>query len=153
MYYVIIRGSFDEQEICAISRDRDQAELLRRKYSMKYDAARIEEYPEEDIKEDDLIYYREVIFRPDGSVCDIKTYCHEDNEEICENGIYLNSVRCFVFDADKGNQYGLYVSSVEDIVAEDDAQAVRIASECRSKWMSDHPDEPWVDPNRVYRRF
>lgn len=48
--YVITSGEYSDYGICAVTLDKKQAELLKERYSGKWDEARIEEYDTDDYK-------------------------------------------------------------------------------------------------------
>ena len=102
--YVITKGEYSEYHICAVAIDYEKACILQKKFSSKYDPAKIEEFDTEDFNDifaEKILY--SVRFEPNGTVTnvferDIDYFDPKDNPvQVC----WGKEVLVYVFAFDK----------------------------------------------------
>lgn len=135
--YVITNGEYSDYQICAVTLDKEQAELLKIRYSDKYDTAYIEEYDTDDYKmEVDDIYkhmYR-ISFNINHEIasCCTCSYINVKHGEVDDRSTwfkYSDSRRsCF--------NYNVTVF----VEAEDEDHAKKIAKDIYMKWLAEQND-------------
>lgn len=122
--YVITCGEYSSYEICAVTLDKEQAELLKTNYSDTWDEACIEEYDTDNYKievSDDYIPLWNVEFR-DG---EIVRYYKLFYERISHGTVYRN---------EWSREINVFVK------AEDEDHAKKIAKDIYMKWLAKQND-------------
>lgn len=121
--YVITRGEYSCYEICAVTLDKKQAELLKVRYSNENDEASIEEYDTDNCKIEVSNDYKPMwnveFWLHDGAI----TRCYKVSHDNLRNGeIYANKW-C--------NEVKVFVE------AEDEEHAHKIATDIYMKWLAE----------------
>ena len=121
--YVITMGEYSDYHICGVALNKEDAEILKRRYSSKWDTARIEEYDTENSRPilDGKTAY-EVRFLENGNVSNVRS---DVGLEYFEPSIeLLNPI----------NWSGVSVRVY--LFADSTESAIKIASEKRAKFLA-----------------
>lgn len=135
--YVITSGEYSDYGICAVTLDKEQAELLKIRYSDKYDTAYIEEYDTDNYKmEADDIYkhmYR-TSFNMNHEIdsCNICSYINIKHGEVVDHTIR--------FKYGDGRRSYFNYNVIVFVEAEDEDHAKKIAKDIYMKWLAEQND-------------
>lgn len=121
--YVITKGEYSDYGICAVTENKEKAELLKKYYSDEWNEAKIEEYDTENPATVNLEPMFKIYFDDKGNIESIKEYNNLDYESEERISYYDSWV----------NSKGMFVS----VKAETKEQAIKIASERRAKCLAE----------------
>ncbi len=135
--YVITNGEYSSYQICAVTLDKEQAELLRIRYSDKWDEAYIEEYDTDDYKIEVSDIHKHM-------------YCIKFNEnheiwysnEVSPRNLThgeIEDCRLYLKYAD-GSRKCFNYSVIVYVEAEDEEHAKKIAKDIYMKWLAEQND-------------
>lgn len=123
--YIITKGSYSDYHICGISLDKDKAEIIRRRFSVEYERAEIEEYDTDSVEE--ILRYEHTYkcdYYHDNSSISVRLsnpdYIDDDDYRVKHNS-FLNCLRVYVN-------------------ANTEEEALKFASDKFAKYRAEHMD-------------
>lgn len=133
--YVITSGEYSDYGICAVTLDKEQAELLKVRYSDKWDEAYIEEYDTDDykIEASDINKHKyKVVFNESHEI----HTCNEINYSYGGKHGEIDDCRLWFKYADGSRKCYSYIVVIY-VDAYDEDHAKKIAKDIYMKWLAE----------------